>query len=226
MGLLSFFGFGEDKEASKDFTKYKKLDLMEKRAVVEMIAPVSIPTNDKKNLVIVDDNEIAGEITKEDVGILGSIASFIREDSTLSKIPEKYKPILEKLDNDTLYSLSTLDMDDFNIILITGKMAGFQLVSAIGRGLRVDYAVLDIILGGSGVYKGETSIIDGIDLAGDILDRNPEANVMFYTGCSFEKGQDEYKRVSKLTSRINDMVLFKNNDLLYKKKRLINLLTR
>lgn len=215
-----------DSPTKRDTSKYKSLSQIEKKDVVDLIDVIKIPKNDKKNIIIMDDNDIAGDITKTDIESIGSMAKFIANHGDIETINKRYKLLLENIDDETLTNLSKLNLDDFNIILVTGKMAGYTLISALDRGLTVDYAILDIILGGSGVYRGKTTIVDGIDVAKEIISRNQKAHVMFYTGCSFEKGQVEWRRVSLLTDNIEDMVLHKNHDLLYKKEKIINLLSR
>lgn len=218
--------FSSEGNPNLDKSKYKTLDSVSKAKEVDLIPYVEIPDNTKKNIVIIDDNDIAGDITKEDIKVLGRISKVLNEKISIEDIEHRYRALIEKFDNKTLDDLSHLCLDEYEITLITGKMAGFSLINALKKGLIVDYAVLDIILGGSGLYKDTQTILDGIDVAKDILESNPKANVMFYTGCSFEKGQEEYKKVSKLTDNMEDMVLHKGNDLLHKKKKLIELLSR
>lgn len=91
----------------------------------------------------------------------------------------------------------------------------------------IHYAFLDIIIGGYNMKDGIGQIPDGIDVAKDLIDSNPDVKVLFYSGCSVDSESQEFKKCkSSLNKDINNMIIMKNNDLLEKKMQLVKFLSR
>ena len=104
-------------------------------------------------------------------------------------------------------------------------MAAFKVMKLLEVGRVIEKAFLDIIIGGNNLYKGHLVILDGIDVAKAILDINPNADILFYSGCSLDESGAEFNKCKKLLGKdINSMTIGKNNNKLEKIKRLLELL--
>lgn len=72
--------------------------------------------------------------------------------------------------------------DSFNICEAYGKFCGGTALKFVNE-TKVDYAILDITLGEViNVNEGGYVFINGIDIAIEILKKNPEAKILFLTG--------------------------------------------
>lgn len=143
-------------------------------------------SSERKNLLIMDDSE--------------EIISSIIDD-------------LHKLNSTTNFNIN-----DFNIFTISSKMAGFDVLELleVAPEIRIDFALLDIILGGKKVVEGVRKMIDGVDVAISIWTRFPNAEILFFSGCIIEQTVDKNhfkSRFEKFTSeKIDDYIIPKDAD--------------
>lgn len=95
----------------------------------------------------------------------------------------------------TLESNSTFYLDDYNILTISSKMAGFHVFDILEKAskIEIDYALLDIILGGKKVINGKRVMIDGIDVAIQIWNHFPQSEILFFSGCIIDQSIKETK---------------------------------
>ena len=142
---------------------------------------------------------------------------------------KKQKDFITKLPNDLFQSLSTLKKSDFNIILVTGEMGAFSIYEAIDQGLEIDYAILDILIGGYNEYKGQCYILDGIDVSKKIQETNKECQYIFYSGCSLVENSDEtikYQKIYGENSQFHKKVVLKDKELNKKRMRILELINQ
>lgn len=210
-----------NKEKEYDLSEYKTHDeIGEAQELSDIIAP-EVPKNDKINLIIMDDNEAAGEITKQELIALNKLADSVRT-SGLEELNEFNNSFIRRLTNMQLVKLTKFDINNYNIIMCTGKMAAFQVMKLLENNTRIDKAFLDILIGGYNIHNNKTTILDGIDVAKEIYTYNESSEVLFYSGCSLSEDSDEYiKSKKELNKDIRKMVLSKDNDQFGKKIRLI-----
>lgn len=212
------------KEAQYDLSEYKTHLDLGKDEKLEIVELVEVPNNGKINLVIMDDNVAAGEITKKEIIKLSKIAKSIN-DAGLGNLSKNTKDFIQKLTNKQLIKLTRFDINNYNIIMCTGKMAAFQVMNLLDEGVKIDKAFLDIILGGYNIYHGKGVILDGIDVAESLLKANPETDIVFYSGCSLDDDSVEFNKGNKLLNKdIRKMVIGKDNDAFGKRNRLIEFL--
>ncbi len=114
----------------------------------------------KKNLLIVDDKE----------GIISSVLN------DLKVLNEEH---------------IIFDLDDYNIIALHTNMAGFNVLEVLTKapGIEINYALLDIVLGGKKIVNGKRKMVDGVDVAIEIWKKFPTAEILFFSGCMI--GYDE-----------------------------------
>lgn len=213
--------FFTDKELEYDLSEYRTHEsISSDDRLLEIVLPV-VPNNNKINLIIMDDNESAGEITKKEIMKLHEISQSIN-DTGLEKLNRFNSAFIQKLTNMQLIKLTKFDINNYNIIMCTGKMAAFQVIGLIEKDVKIDKAFLDILIGGYNVYKGRCTILDGIDVAKDILESNPDSKILFYSGCSLDEDSVECRKSDELLHKdIRKIVLGKDNDTYGKKVKLI-----
>jgi len=122
---------------------------------------------------------------------------------------------------DDLYSLDgvKINLDEYNIITFDTINAAFyfEATQHSYRGLNIEYAIIDLTLGGSiSTPKGPVKYT-GVDIYQQILIYNPEVKPLFYTGNNLneyiksnEKIIEQFFNITDGKS-IRDYVLFKTS---------------
>lgn len=219
--IKNLLNFNEEQEEENII--YKKASDLGKESEYDVIPKLDIPHNDKKTILILDDNEQAGNLTLLDLRMLDSIAEKMRA-TGLKDLSNKQKSFVEQLPNKQLEQLNKLNLEDYNIIIATGTMAAFSVYEAIDAGLKVDYAILDILIGGHNIYSDKGCILDGIDVSNKLYGSNPEIKYNFYSGCSLAEDSDETIKYNKLMrGDLNSCVIVKDKNLDQKRQKLIEL---
>src|SRR5574344_736078 len=134
----------QKKISNSDKLENKSASILDMKQDLTPIPKINIPENNLKNILILDDNFEAGEITYYDIIFLFDLAEKLKK-SGIDDMTKKQKDFITKLPNDLFQSLSKLKKRDFNIILVTGEMGAFSIYAAIDQGLEIDYAILDIL---------------------------------------------------------------------------------
>ena len=218
----------QKKISNSDKLEYKSASILGKKQDLTPIPKINIPENNLKNILILDDNFEAGEITYYDIIFLFDLAEKLKK-SGIDEMTKKQKDFITKLPNDLFQSLSTLKKSDFNIILVTGEMGAFSIYEAIDQGLEIDYAILDILIGGYNEYKGQCYILDGIDVSKKIQETNKECQYIFYSGCSLVENSDEtikYHKIYGENSEFHKKVVLKDKELNKKRMRILELINQ
>ena len=218
----------QKKISNSDKLEYKSTSILGKKQDLTPIPKINIPENNLKNILILDDNFEAGEITHYDIIFLFDLAEKLKK-SGIDEMTKKQKDFITKLPNDLFQSLSTLKKSDFNIILVTGEMGAFSIYEAIDHGLEIDYAILDILIGGYNEYKGQCYILDGIDVSKKIQETNKECQYIFYSGCSLVENSDEtikYQKIYGENSQFHKKVVLKDKELNKKRMRILELINQ
>lgn len=218
----------QKKISNSDKLEYKSASILGKKQDLTPIPKINIPENNLKNILILDDNFEAGEITYYDIIFLFDLAEKLKK-SGIDEMTKKQKDFITKLPNDLFQSLSTLKKSDFNIILVTGEMGAFSIYEAIDHGLEIDYAILDILIGGYNEYKGQCYILDGIDVSKKIQETNKECQYIFYSGCSLVENSDEtikYHKIYGENSQFHKKVVLKDKELNKKRMRILELINQ
>ncbi len=91
-----------------------------------------------------------------------------------------------------LDSTNSFFIDDYNILTVFTKMAGFSVIDIIEQApdIEIHYALLDIILGGKKVVDGVRVMVDGVDVAIKLYKRFPSIDILFFSGCIIEPSDD------------------------------------
>ena len=125
---------------------------------------------------------------------------FSLEKSNLLLMDDKYAIISAVIDDlENLNDSNSFHLEDYNIITVSSKMAGFDVLDILQNSpdIIIDYAFLDIILGGKKVINDKRIMIDGVDVAIQIWNKFPQAQILFFSGCIIEPSNDK----SHFTSR-------------------------
>jgi len=121
---------------------------------------------------------------------------------------------------DDLIELSkskVMNLNDYNLIKISGAMAGFthKVMEEKSLGLNIKYAIIDITLGGSMVLDGKSVKYTGIDVYERLIDKNSDLRFIFYTGNNLNPYIRSNKRIleqfKKLRGDLLDYTLFKTS---------------
>lgn len=205
---------------------YKTASCLGKDKSLDFIPTLIIPKNNKKNILILDDNIEAAEITSLDFNFLFNISSKLKENG-IEKLTPKQHEFISKLPNDLFKLLTTLDIDDFNIIIASTEMAAFSVFKAIDVGCKFDYAILDILIGGYNKYDDKFQILDGIDIAYKFQTNGLKTKYLFYSGCSLVENSEETVKFYKLFKDVNfdKLIIMKDRDLYGKRLKLLELLS-
>lgn len=107
------------------------------------------------------------------------------------------------IDSLTLYNIDLDRVDrnfdkntraDYKIVTAMGRTAGFKARKYIYSGGRVDYGILDITLGYViKLENGEHLEIDGIDIAIDLIEHNPNIKFVFSTAHTLNRRNPDMK---------------------------------
>lgn len=108
---------------------------------------------------------------------------------------------------------------DFKIVKCVGATAGFKAHKFINvEHNKIDYAILDITLGYiKKLNNGEYLEFDGVDIAIDILEDNPDAKILFSTAHTLNKRNPTMKYYfekfeNNTGKKIEDHYLHKNSE--------------
>jgi len=124
-----------------------------------------------------------------------------------------------------------LNLDEFNILEVSSADAGFIFEAIFTKGnLHIDYAIIDITLGGSLTTNEGIKKYTGVDVFEIIYKENKELKYIFYTGNNLntyiKSNQNLVMQYNNLTNKdIKDKVLFKTSlDMDTRRKELYRML--
>lgn len=136
------------------------------------------------------------------------------------------KPIILVIDdNEGMVSFLCDDLEEIfgnklhsmSVLALSGRDAAFNLKKILTKyELNIKYAIIDITLGGSLVYKKHIFKYTGVDVFEMIYSRNKKLNYIFYTGNNLNMYIKSNKRLVELfyditNEDIFDHVLFKTS---------------
>jgi hypothetical protein len=120
---------------------------------------------------------------------------------------------LERMDETEI-----INLNHFNLITVSSKNAGFHVLDILEKApnITIDYALLDIVLGGKKIVDGVKQMVDGVDVAIQIWERFSTAQILFFSGCIIENSNDRDDFKNRFTSYtqedISDYLLPKDID--------------
>ncbi len=205
---------------------YKSTSSLGKDNILDIVPKLEIPNNNKKNILILDDNYEAAEITASDFKFIFNISKKLKL-TGINELTPKQQEFVGKLTNALFTLLTELDTSNYNIIIATTDMAAFSVFQAIDAGIIFDYAILDILLGGYNKYAGKFQILDGIDVAYKLEQQNQKNKYLFYSGCSLVSDSEETLKFFRLfhdSIDFNKLIIMKDRDLYGKRLKLLELL--
>jgi len=141
-----------------------------------------------------DENSVSTQIAflKENNWIWPACEFDIKKDNILimDDRPEIISSVIDDLRS--LDASDVFHLDRYNLITVTTRMAGFQVLEILEKApnIEIHYAILDIILGGKQVINDKRVMVDGVDIALKIYEKFPEAEIIFFTGCILENTDD------------------------------------
>lgn len=122
-------------------------------------------------------------------------------------------------DFDIISKIYGLDIKtDFNILCSTGNFAAFDVMNFLDKSSKkIDFAILDITLGGMDVRDNEIIELDGVDVAFKLQDRNPDFKVLFCTGHNITKKNPNVREImvkweQKTNSSLSKYTVLKTSD--------------
>jgi len=181
----------------------------------------SIQNYDSQNdfhILIADDNQGALALLEIDLDMIMGASPIISQDKS---IKNQVKNLIKSIEKTNI----SLDFQK-----VGGDFATYSVYKKLleDSDFRIDFAVIDIIFGGI-VYKDNRPFkIDGIDLAEFILKRNPDAEVILFTGSSLSKQSLEYQKIVKTFGKgfLENNIQFKTPDFDSRLRFFINHLTK
>ena len=154
-----------------------------------------------------DDNSSSILLMENDLKFILGLPSLVENEISDNIVKEKNNLLL-KLKNSV-----NLNTDNTSIIKISGENSPLNIILSLLNGLKIDYAVLDIIFGGLIEINNKRLFIDGIDVAEFILDMNNKAVIIFYTGCDLNETTEEYNKLSELKKVYPDQIFIVDKDI-------------
>ncbi len=166
------------------------------------------------HIIISDDNQGALALLEIDLEI-------ILGQSKLDNLSDELMDVIYKMDQKILKQ----DLH-FEIQKVGGNYAPYSIYRKVelDSDYRVDLAIIDIIFGGL-VYKNDKPLrIDGIALARYLKEKNPNIEVVLFTGSDLEKTSKEYKDIVRYFGLdfLKTNVVYKNPNF---EKRIFNFIT-
>lgn len=140
-----------------------------------------------------DDVQDVIDITIQDIKYLDYLASKINK-TGLDNLEED-SDFIDSLTNTELLKLTKINLNNYNIVISSGKMAAFSAMKIIEK---IDIAILDIIIGSHNIYNNEIKSLDGIDVAKELVNKGISIDsILFYSGCSLDVNSIEYLKAKK-----------------------------
>lgn len=118
---------------------------------------------------------------------------YSKQKKTILIMDDREEIISSMIDDlKALDSTNSFFFDDYNIITVFTKMAGFDVIDIIEQApdIEINYALLDIILGGKKVVDGVRIMVDGVDVAIKLYKRFSSIDILFFSGCIIESSDD------------------------------------
>lgn len=134
-------------------------------------------------------------ITLEEYLSLHGICTEFNDTLNNLIIMDDREEIVESL-IDEMFLLSKQDrlfnIESLNILKFSGKMAGFNVVELLNRfkDIEIEFALLDIVLGGKKMVGDKRLMLDGVDVALKIFETSPDCKILFFSGC-FDESVNE-----------------------------------
>ncbi len=99
-------------------------------------------------------------------------------------------------------------INDYNILTVFTKMAGFDVLRIIdeAKEIEIHYALLDIILGGKKLVGDKRKMIDGVDVAINLYQRFNSIDILFFTGCIVDNSNDPTNFKNKFEKFMGDSI--------------------
>lgn len=118
----------------------------------------------------------------------------------------------EEIISSVLDDLAALDntnnffLEDYNILTVSSKMAGFSVLDILEKApkIEINFALLDVILGGKKNIDGKRKMVDGVDVALAIWEKFPNADILFFSGCIIETNDDPFSFKNKFDKYTDD----------------------
>lgn len=118
----------------------------------------------------------------------------------------------EEIISSVLDDLAALDntnnffLEDYNILTVSSKMAGFSVLDILEKApkIEINFALLDVILGGKKNIDGKRKMVDGVDVALAIWEKFPNADILFFSGCIIENNDDPFSFKNKFDKYTDD----------------------
>lgn len=170
-----------------------------KNNIVEPTTTVKINNNNNNNMTI--DEQI----------------EWIKNENWCNDYDTNKKTILimddrEEIISSVLDDLAALDntnnffLEDYNILTVSSKMAGFSVLDILEKApkIEINFALLDVILGGKKNIDGKRKMVDGVDVALAIWEKFPNADILFFSGCIIETNDDPFSFKNKFDKYTDD----------------------
>lgn len=132
---------------------------------------------------------------------------YSKQKKTILIMDDREEIISSMIDDlKALDSTNSFFFDDYNIITVFTKMAGFDVIDIIEQApdIEINYALLDIILGGKKVVDGVRVMVDGVDVAIRLYKRFSSIDILFFSGCIIEASDDPSHFKNRFENYIGD----------------------
>jgi hypothetical protein len=144
--------------------------------------------------------------------------NFVMGNKTCLIIDDNYGQV-NILSDDIEYIFNKYNITDINLLKIQTNMGAFEvndLLLKYGRDLRIDYAIVDLTIGGSRRIGTENIKLTGVDVVGFLKNYSEDLKIIIYTGNNLNTYiESNVKIMNKFKSltgyNINDHIIIKRS---------------
>ena len=196
-----------------DFNNYFDLNELEDQKIIDELRSKISKENEIK---MIDINSL--NLNPDKINFLlsddhpGALFQMYNDVKTILK--KQYDFIQINDENKNKIINCEFNINDFNIIKIGSELAPYKIKNLIlQQNLKIDIAIIDIIYGGVVLKDNKSVFLDGIDLAKIILENNPDALILFYSGCSLNNDTEETTKLKKIINEYPKNIFYTDKDL-------------
>jgi hypothetical protein len=171
-----------------------------------------LPANGKYNIVLMDDVHFMNKsLAREIERLPDALIDIQTSDKIFKNIEDRFS---KGFANRVKRFAESFDINNYNILQFTGEFCGYEVIQSVTESnSNIDFAILDIILGGVVINEEDKfTIIDGIDVGKFLIDQYPPVRIMFHTGCSMNNSKEEAKMKNLIGENDNTHVTTKGLD--------------
>jgi ActR/RegA family two-component response regulator len=162
-----------------------------------------------KNIIIMDDDHFTTYVLEQALHSLSQLKyseEATNEIITLAKQKNMDAQTIKKIQE----TIDAFNIEDFNITIFNDDKCGFEVTKSLNNtNCSVEYAILDVVLGGIVLDEENDKFlfIDGLDVCTELKKKYPNCKVLINTGCPLEDSREGVK-AKKLSKKYPDIMYY------------------